>query len=180
MLIIVVGVTHIPFHGPGGTASTSTVSGGLGQGPNTLSQRGAAAPTGSPANVTADSAKAYSPYSMTVTDPRNNARRLSLMINGAVFATDGFMVVDGTMIGDPSSNVEQIRLVLHRGSYGVELPTPQPTFTNADSRGFEGTYSIAALRLPDPRPGKYTLTASWTATDGSGVVVFAELPVTIK
>ncbi|HEY4872386.1 MAG TPA: zf-HC2 domain-containing protein [Candidatus Dormibacteraeota bacterium] len=180
MLIIVVGVEHLNFGGTTNARSASPVSGGLAQNPNTLSQKGAAAPSRSPANVTADSAKAYSPYGTAVTDPRNNARRLSLMINAAVFATDGFMVVDGTMIGDPSSNVEQIRLVLHRGSYGVELPTPQPTFTNADSRGFEGTYSIAALRLPDPRPGKYTLTASWTATDGSGVVVFAELPVTIK
>jgi hypothetical protein len=90
------------------------------------------------------------------------------------------MVVDGTMSGDPSSNVGQVRLVLRRGSYGVELPLPQQTFTNSDSIGFEGTYSIAALRLPNPRTGSYTLSATWTATDGSGVTLFAELPVTIK
>ena len=179
MLIIVVGVTHLPFQGGHGTAATP-VSGGFVEGPTTLSQRGAAAPTSSPANVTADSSKAYSPASKTVTDPRNNARRLGLMTYAPAYARDGYIVVDGTMSGDPSSNVGQIRLVLRRGSYGVELPTPQQTFTNADIIGFEGTYSIAALRLPDPRPGNYTLTASWTATDGSGVTLFADLPVTIK
>jgi hypothetical protein len=84
------------------------------------------------------------------------------------------------MSGDPSSNVGQIHVMLRRGGYGVELPMPQQTFTNSDGVGFEGTYSIAALRLPNPQPGSYTLSATWTATDGSAVTLFAELPVTIK
>ncbi|HXN00846.1 MAG TPA: zf-HC2 domain-containing protein [Candidatus Dormibacteraeota bacterium] len=180
MLIIVVGVQHLNFGGTTSAGSASPVSGGLAQNPSTLSQKGAAAPTGSPGSVTADSSRAFSPYSKTVTDPRNNARRLSLMINAATYATDGFIVVDGTMSGDPSSNVGQIRLLLRRGSYGVELPMPQQTFTNSNGIGFEGTYSIAALRLPNPATGSYTLTATWVATDGSAVTLFAELPVTIK
>jgi hypothetical protein len=181
MLIIVVGVTHLPFHGPGNAASTGTISGGLAQGPATLSQRGAAAPTSPSGNVTADSKNAFAArHTVTVIDPRSNERRLSLMLYADAYATDGFIVVDGTMSGDPSSNVGQIRLVLRRGSYGVELPMPQQTFANSNSIGFEGTYSIAALRLPNPVPGNYTLTATWMATDGSAVTLFAELPVTIK
>jgi hypothetical protein len=183
MLIIVVGVTHLPFY-PAATSSAapaSKTSGGLAYGPPPLTQGGAGAPTARSDTIQADSSKAFAAKNtVTVTDPRNNARRLSLMIYAASYATDGFMVVDGTMSGDPSSNVGQVRLVLRRGSYGVELPLPQQTFTNSDSIGFEGTYSIAALRLPNPRTGSYTLSATWTATDGSGVTLFAELPVTIK
>jgi anti-sigma factor RsiW len=183
MLIIVVGVTHLPFNpaATSGAGSAGPVSGGLAQGPATLSQKGAAAPTGSHGTVNADSSRAYAPNgTVTVTDPRNNARRLSLMIYAPAYATDGWMVVDGTMSGDPSSNVGQIHLVLRRGSYGVELPMPQQTFANSDSIGFEGTYSVAAMRLPNPQPGTYTLSATWMATDGSAVTLFAELPVTIK
>ena len=183
MLIIVFGVTHVPFS-PAGTSSAapaSKTSGGLAYGPPQLSQGGAAAPTTHSDNIPADSSRAFAAKNtVTVTDPRNNARRLSLMTNVPTYATDGWMVVDGTMSGDPSSNVGQIHLVLRRGSYGVELPMPSQTFTNTDSIGFEGTYSIAALRLPAPVSGSYTLTATWTATDGSGVTLFAELPLTIK
>jgi len=178
MLIIVVGVTHLPFQGPGGTASTGTISRSLSQGSGTQPQNGAAA---HPNTLQADSAKAFAARGgVTVTDPRNSSRRLSLVINAPTYATDGWMVVDGELGGDPSSNVEQIRLVLRRGSYGVELPMPQQTYTNSDRIGFEGTYSIAALRLPNPIPGSYTLTATWIATDGSAVTLFADLPVTIK
>ncbi len=182
MLIIVVGVTHLPFQ-PGATRSAGTaspVSGGLAQGAAPLSNQGAA-PTGRSGSGVTDSSKAFAArHTVTVIDPRNNARRLSLMLYADAYATDGWIVVDGTMSGDPSSNVGQMRLVLRRGSYGVELPMPQQTFTNSDSIGFEGTYSIAALRLPNSVPGSYTLTATWIATDGSGVTLFAELPVTIK
>lgn len=182
MLIIVVGVTHLPFH-PANTASSySPVSGGLAQGGNApLSNKGAAAPTSSSNTLQADSTKAFAARGgVTVTDPRNNGRRLSLVINAPTYAPDGWMVVDGELGGDPSSNVGQIRLVLRRGSYGVELPMPQQTYKNSDRIGFEGTYSIAALRLPNQVPGNYTLTATWMATDGSAVTLFAELPVTIK
>jgi hypothetical protein len=182
MFIIVFGVTHVPFN----PASTSTAapanktSGGLAYGPPALSQGGAGAPA-TRSGSSADNSKAFAPSgSVTVTDPRNNARRLSLMIYAPAYATDGWIVVDGTMSGDPSSNVGQIHIVLRRGSYGVELPMPQQTFTNADSIGFEGTYSVAAMRLPNPQPGTYTLSATWMATDGSAVTLFAELPVTIK
>jgi hypothetical protein len=181
MLIIVVGVTHLPFNGPGGAASTGTVSGGLAQGAAPLSNQGAAAPAVRSGSGVTDSSKAFAArHTVTVIDPHNNARRLSLMLYADAYATDGWIVVDGTMSGDPSSNVGQIRLVLRRGSYGVELPMPQQTFTNSDGIGFEGTYSIAALRLPNPVPGSYTVTATWIATDGSAVTLFAELPVTIK
>lgn len=181
MLIIVVGVTHLPFQGPGGAASTGTVSRSLSQGSGSQPQNGVAAPAAHPDNLQADSARAFAARGgVTVTDPRNNGRRLSLVINAPLYATDGWMVVDGELGGDPSSNVGQIRLVLRRGSYGVELPMPQQTYTNSDRIGFEGTYSIAALRLPNPVPGSYTLTATWMATDGSAVTLFAELPVTIK
>ncbi|HXO58996.1 MAG TPA: zf-HC2 domain-containing protein [Candidatus Acidoferrum sp.] len=181
MLIIVVGVPHLPFQSGSPTSSTGTISGGLGQGAAPLSNKGAAAPAASPNTLQADSARAFAARGgVTVTDPRNNARRLSLVINAPLYATDGSMVVDGELGGDPSSNVGQIRLVLRRGSYGVELPTPKQTYANSDRIGFEGTYSIAALRLPNPVPGSYTLTATWTATDGSGVTLFAELPVTIR
>jgi hypothetical protein len=182
MLIILFGVTHVPFHPAGMASSPTTLS--RGQAGANYSQGGqgsVAAPATRPDTLQADSNKAFAGQNtVTVVDPRNNARRLSLMSNAPVFATDGWMVIDGTMSGDPSSNVGQIRLVLRRGTYGVELPMPQQTFTNSASVGFEGTYSIAAVRLPNPRPGTYTLTASWTATDGSGVTLYADLPVTIK
>jgi hypothetical protein len=181
MLIIVVGVTHVHFPGAGAASSTSTISGGLAQAPATLSQRGAGAPAAPTGNVTGDGTNAFAARDeVTIIDPRNNARRLSLMINAAAYPSDGFILVNGTMSGDPSSNVGQMRLVLRRGSYGVELPIPQPTFANSDSFGFGGTYSIAALRLPSPVPGSYTVVATWTATDGSAATLFAELPVTIK
>ena len=181
MLIIVVGVQHLPFQSGSPTSSTGTISGGLGQGAASLSNKGAAAPAVRPNTLQADSARAFAARGgVTVTDPRNNTRRLSLVINAPVYATDGSIVVDGELGGDPTSNVGQIRLVLRRGSYGVELPTPMLTYTNSDRIGFEGTYSIGALHLPNPVPGSYTLTATWTATDGSGVTLFAELPVTIK
>jgi anti-sigma factor RsiW len=181
MLIIVVGVTHLPLHSASTTSSNSPISGGLALGAAPGSNKGAAAPAASPNTLQADSSKAFATRGgVTVTDPRNNARRLSLVINAPTYAPDGWMVVDGELGGDPSSNVGQIRLVLRRGSYGVELPMPQQTYTSSDRIGFEGTYSIAALRLPNPVPGSYTLSATWMATDGSAVTLFAELPVTIK
>ena len=183
MLIIVVGVTHLPFHAASTASSYSPISGGLAQGGAAApgSNRGAVAPARSPNTLQADSTKAFAARGgVTVTDPRNNGRRLSLVINAPTYATDAWIVVDGELGGDPSSNVGQIRLVLRRGSYGVELPMPQQTYTNSDRIGFEGTYSIATLRLPHPVPGSYTLTATWMATDGSAVTLFAELPVTIR
>ena len=181
MLIIVVGVTHLPMQPAGMATSNSPVSGGLGQGAAPLTNKGAAAPAASPNTLQADSARAFAARGgVTVTDPRNDARHLSLAVNAPTYAPDGWMVVDGELSGDPSSNVGQIHLLLRRGSYGVELPQPQQTYTNPGRIGFEGTYSIAALRLPNPVPGNYTLTATWTASDGSGVTLIAELPVTIK
>lgn len=181
MLIIVVGVTHLPLNGPGSTASTGTISGGLGQGNAPQSNKGAAAPAAPTGNVTLDGQQAFAARdAVTVIDPRNNARRLSLMIGAAAYPSDGFILVTGTLSGDPSSNVGQVRLALRRGSYGVALPMPQQTFANSDSVGFGGNYSIAVLRLPNPVPGSYTVVATWTATDGSGATLFAEVPVTIR
>jgi anti-sigma factor RsiW len=184
LLVIVYGVSQL--HGLGGAGTTASSSNG---GAGTASQYRAAAPAAAAPSATnqnqlgiADSAMralSSSPNQVTVVDPRNSSRGLTVGTDQAKYAANGRMLVTGLLTGDSSATTGQVRLVLRRGGYGVQLGSPSGAASGSAGFRFQGAYTIAKLPLADPSAGNYTLTVTWTAADGSGATLIAELPVTI-
>jgi len=178
LLVIAFGIQQL--HVPGGTGITSGTSmnySGSGS-PNKTTEQ--AAP--GPASSTPDRFGAAANHARTVVDPRNSHRQLTVTTDRAAYPAAGSMIVTGFLDGDPSADISQVRLVLRRGSYGVQLSQPADwTFSGPDPYGgvltFQATYVFSRLPLVDPRSGSYALVATWTAADGTTLI--AELPVTI-
>ena len=180
MVLVIVGVSHLHF--PASTTASTTSAGSAYQ-----QQQPAAAPVQGLSRSNDQGSSAFkaapSANSRTVADPRNANRRLTVMTDHGSYSANGSMVVTGHLEGDASAAITQVRLVLRRGSYGVQLSQPaQWSFSGPQPNGgvltFQGTYSLPSLPLTDPRAGNYTLTVTWTAADGSTLI--DELPMTIS
>ena len=178
LLVIAFGIQQL--HVPGGTGITSGTSmnySGAGSPNKTTQQR---AP--GPASSTLDRFGAAAANARTVVDPRDSHRQLTVTTDRVAYSAAGSMIVTGYLDGDASADVRQVRLILRRGGYGVQLSQPaMESFSGPDPYGgvlaFQATYVFSRLRLVDPRSGSYTLVATWTAADGTTLI--AELPVTI-
>ena len=122
----------------------------------------------------AQAQKSVASNRVMVLDPKDPSRALEASTAQAVYAAAGTLPVTVVAYGDASS---QFLLVLHRGSSGARLG--QPVLMPSSQAGFEyrGSYSIAGLPLTDPRAGSYTLTVTWTESNGETLI--ADLPVTI-
>jgi anti-sigma factor RsiW len=169
VLVIVVGINQL-HPGAGGTASTSSGGAGFNQ-PSQLSNGSVGA-----ADKGAYSAQAAAPFGanrVTVIDPRNSSRQLTVSSDRPAYPANGVVQVTGSATGDRSG---QITIVLRRGSYGVRLADPQ-TSQSTPGLVFSGSYALSQLPLIDPKAGSYTLTVTWTS--GSGATLIAELPLTI-
>ena len=177
MLVIVVGATQLHFHGPGGAASTSTISGGLSRAPY-----GQVAPTTTGQTQALDS-NAYAARPATnhtvVVDPRNSSRSLTVGTDATFYSPTGVISVNVTTRGLSANEASSVRLILARGTsqggYSVQLlpPTNEATFPF----NFDAAYSIPQMQLPAPVAGNYTLRV--TIDTGNGSALVASLPLTI-
>jgi putative zinc finger protein len=171
LLVIAFGVQQL--HVPGSATSLTSGSRNTGPGAAYSSEQAAGAPAAGQDRV-AQALKAAGGNPVTVVDPRDNGRRMTVATDRATYPANGRLVVNGLANG--GSTVGQIRIVLRRGNYGVQLAQPDNTQTPGEL-AFTGSYALAPLPLVQPRAGSYTLTVTWT--DGSGATLIAELPVII-
>lgn len=180
MLIIVVGVTHLPLQPANMATSTNPVSAGLGQG---------AAAQGAPYHEVAplersvqnDSAsRAFSPNSKTVVGAQGSSRSLTISTNAASYSASGVISVHVTTKGLSTDEASSVRIFLMRetgqGGYLVRLAAPSnaPMFPV----DYEAAYSIPQMQLPAPVAGNYTLQVTIDTSDHSGLVAWLPLTVT--
>ena len=183
MLIIVVGVTHVPFHGPGGAASTGTVSGGLGQGAGSFAQGAPyrqVAPLEGSMHYAPDSAlSASSSNSKTVMD-QSSSRSLTISTDAASYHASGVVTFHVTTKGVSAEEASSVRIFLMRetgqGGYLVRLAAP----SNAPAFPFDyqAAYSIPQMQLPAPVAGNYTLQVTIDTSDHAGLVAWLPLTIT--
>jgi anti-sigma factor RsiW len=182
MLIIVVGVQHLPFQGPRGAASTGTVSGGLSQGAAPYAQgapyRQVAPLEGSAQNDSAP--RAFSSNSKTVVDAQSSSRSLTISTNATSYPASGVITIHVTTKGLSADEASTVRIFLMReagqGGYLVRLaaPSKSPTFPFE----YEAAYSIPQMQLPAPVAGTYRLQVTIDTSDHSGLVAWLPLTIT--
>ena len=183
VLIIVVGVTYVPFHGPGG-AATSTVSGGLGQGAAPYAQGAPyrqVAPLEGSMHYAPDSAlNASSSNSKTVMDAQSSSRSLTISTDAASYRASGVVTFHVTTKGLSAEEASSVRIFLMRGTgqggYLVRLAAP----SNAPAFPFDyqAAYSIPQMQLPAPVAGNYTLQVTIDTSDHAGLVAWLPLTIT--
>ncbi len=120
---------------------------------------------------------------VTVSDPRDSARQLTLSTDAASYRADGMLTVHVTVQGMPFSTPQTstsagLRIVLVRAGAGVEL-YPGETSQYSSLVTFTDSYAIGQLGLSEPVAGSYRLIAIWRIPDGSGTTLEAEVPVQI-
>jgi anti-sigma factor RsiW len=172
-LIVVAGLSQMHGH-----SSVSTASGGT-------AQRYAAAPAASQGPTTLDShsgaaSQAYNANANTVTvvDPLNSSRSLTLSTDSRTYSASGSMTVRVRLTGLPSGSNGLVGLLLERNGYGVRLPACSVT---CDWSHFQASYQLDSLDLSTPVAGSYTLMAieQLPGNADSLVALVARLPVTI-
>lgn len=183
MLIIVVGVTHLPGHPSSMASSTSPVSGGLGQGAAAPYAQGApyhqVAPLAEPAQN--DSAlRAFSSNSKTVAGAQGSSRSLTISTDGASYSASGVITIHVTTKGLSANEASSVRIFVMRetgqAGYLVRLmpPSNAPTFPF----DYQAAYSIHQMQLPAPVAGNYSLQVTIDTSDRSGLVAWLPLTIT--
>src|SRR2546421_687545 len=116
------------------------------------------------------------------TDPPNPTRPLRRASDSARYAPGGRTGVEAIRAGASAATADAgkagLQLSLQRNGAGTVLPAPARLASSSGAPTFVGTYPVAGLPLPSG-PGAYTLIASWTAPDGSGTILTAQLPIEI-
>ena len=169
VLIIVVGVTHVPFHGPGGAPYA----------------QGApyrqVAPLEGSVHYAPDSAlNASSSNSKTVMDAQSSSRSLTISTDAASYRASGVVTVHVTTRGLSAEEASSVRIFLMRGTgqggYLVRLAAP----SNAPAFPFDyqAAYSIPQMQLPAPVAGNYTLQVTIDTSDHAGLVAWLPLTIT--
>ncbi len=184
VLVVTVGLTHIPRTGGGAATAPGLALFSQGRGPNR-------AATGF--------------KSMTVTDPQNASRQLTLNAGTPSASADqagtsqgylpapnvpqnGSIQVGLRLAGVPGDTVPtslsdaRLRVSLSRPGYEVVLNNPDSFSATRDGAtvSISATYRLASLGLPNPAAGNYTLRATWQGPDTSAVTLVAEVPITIS
>lgn len=180
MFLVIVGVYHLHFPA-GGTASTTSAGSAY------LQQQHAVAPAPGAAvqdrSFSGQKGTTSFPNGTTVTDPMNSGRKLVIGSDSAVYAADGTMRVRIILQGSPSPSIDAsaqgLSLVLVRNGSGVALGNLVGVTSYDGTPVFGSTYAIAKLPLSEPRPGDYTVIASWVIPDGTGRVLQASVPIRI-
>ncbi|HEX9097176.1 MAG TPA: zf-HC2 domain-containing protein [Candidatus Dormibacteraeota bacterium] len=183
MLIIVVGVTHLPLHPAGMATSNSPVSGGLGQGAAAPYAAGApyhqVAPLGQSAQNDS-TLRAFSSNSKTVAGAQGSSSSLTISTDGASYSAAGVITIHVTTKGLSAAEASSVRIFLMResgqGGYLVRLmpPSTAPTFPF----DYQAAYSIHEMQLPAPVAGNYTLQVTIDTSDRSGLVAWLPLTIT--
>lgn len=170
VVLIGIGLTHLPAGGASTTSGVAlhTNNGAARYAPSTVTGGLAA-----PADL-AQAQKGVVGNRVIVSDPKDPSRSLQISTDRAAYPTTGTIAVTVVTTGDPSS---QLVVVLHRGSAGVRLSQPRLQPASAGGFQYRGSDSISGLPLMDPRAGSYTLTVTWTESNGETLI--ADLPVSI-
>ena len=113
---------------------------------------------------------------VTVVDPLNSTRSLTLSTDAKTYSASGTMTVQVRFTGLPSGRTGIIGLLLERNGYAVQLPTGGGP---SDASGFQASYQFVNLDLSNPVPGSYTLIAIEQLPGGQRESLVARLPVTI-
>jgi hypothetical protein len=172
LLVVAFGVSQL--HGP--AASTATTSG--------FNDHKALAPAASQGSSTLDSragaaSQAYNANANTVTvvDPLNSVRSLTLSTDAKTYSAGGTMTVQVRFTGLPAGRTGVVGLLLERNGYAVQLPTGSGP---SDASGFRASYQFANFDLSNPVAGNYTLILIEHLPGGNGDNLVARLPVTIS
>jgi anti-sigma factor RsiW len=123
--------------------------------------------------------QAFNPSANTVTvvDPMNSARSLTLSTDARTYSASGTMTVRVRLTGLPSGRTGILGLLVERNGYAVILPTGSGP---SDASGFQNSYQFANLDLSKPVAGSYTLMVIEQLPSGNGDSLVARLPVTIS
>ncbi|HYM51045.1 MAG TPA: zf-HC2 domain-containing protein [Candidatus Limnocylindrales bacterium] len=186
LLVVVVGVSlgHLPRGGAGNAASG--LSAGLAQGGPESQYRAAVPAAGSGANqdlATKGSVTGYPHRAAEVADPANATRRLQLGTDSAGYPRTGTVMLQVILRGSPQPTTDEgqagLQLSLQRNGVGAVLPAPAGVVMSDGTTVFSETVALSTLRLP-AGPGTYTLSATWTIPDGSGVLLVAAVPIELR
>jgi hypothetical protein len=174
VLVVAFGVAQL--HGPAG--STATTSGGLGERRSTAP--GASQGQSLDSSRSGAASQAFNPSvnTVTVVDPINTARSLTLSTDAKTYSASGTMTVRARFTGLPSGQTAIVGLLLERNGYAVQLPTGSGP---GDASGFQNSYQFANFDLSNPVAGNYTLILiEHLPGEGNGDNLVARLPVTIS
>jgi len=185
MLIIILGVQHLPFQSGNPTSSTGTISGGLAQGAAAPAAQGApyreVVPLDRSGQSSLDAAsRAFSANSKTVAGGQGSSSSLTVSIDATSYRASGVITLHVTTKGLSSAEASSVRIFVMRetgqGSYLVRL-TPAssaPTFPF----DYQAAYSIPQMQLPAPVAGNYSLQVTIDTSDHSGLVAWLPLTIT--
>lgn len=141
---------------------------------------------------------------MTVTDPRDRSKQLTISSGSTAFSADQGsttgsvaaplaasknqpLQVGLVLQGVPGSAVPAslsdagVRLTLLRDGYEVALQNPDTfsAFRDGGALRITATFRLGSVALPSPAAGNYVLRVTWQVPDGSGVSLVAQVPVTV-
>jgi anti-sigma factor RsiW len=141
---------------------------------------------------------------MTVTDPRDRSKQLTISSGSTAFSADQGsttgsvaaplaasknqpLQVGLVLQGVPGSAVPAslsdagVRLTLLRDGYEVALQNPDTfsAFRDKGSVRITATFRVGSVPLPTPAAGDYILRVTWQVPNGSGVSLVAQVPVTV-
>ncbi|HEY9288099.1 MAG TPA: zf-HC2 domain-containing protein [Candidatus Dormibacteraeota bacterium] len=172
VVLIGIGLTHLPAGGAS-TASGVAMHANNNNGAARYAPGTVTGGLAGPADL-AQARKSVAGNRVIVLDPRDPSRSLEISTDRAAYPATGTLALTVVTTGDASS---ELVVVLHRGSSGVRLS--QPRLQPSSPAGFEyhASDSISGLPLMDPRTGSYTLTVTWTESNGE--TLMADLPVAI-
>ena len=175
VLAIGFGLSQLHFHGPAGTASTSTAGGSS-----------VTAPYGevAPLNRSYDSAPTMAQHagtanSKTAADPQSSARSMTISTDAGSYSASGVITIHVTTRGLSADEASSVRILLTRqtgqGGYAVRLAPPSDASTYPFD--WEAAYSIPQMHLPTPVAGTYSLQVTIDKSDHQSLNAW--LPVTI-
>jgi anti-sigma factor RsiW len=141
---------------------------------------------------------------MTVTDPLDRSKQLTISSGSTAFSADQGsttgsraaplaasknqpLQVGLVLQGVPGSAVPAslsdagVRLTLLRDGYEVALQNPDTfsAFRDGGALRITATFRLGSVALPSPAAGNYVLRVTWQVPDGSGVSLVAQVPVTV-
>jgi hypothetical protein len=179
LLAIALGITQL--HGLGGAGTTTSSAGSAGQ----AAARIAVAPLSRPQlgaaqqDHNAYSATALSAQQVTVSDPGNAGRSLTLSTDARSYAANGVLTLRVSTHGLSPDEARTVAIFLSRdlgaGGYAVRLAPPSSD-TNYPS-AFDASYAIRDMHLQSEPDGTYSLQVTVDLSGGSSLI--AHLPVAI-
>ncbi len=179
LLAIALGISQL--HGLGGAGNTASSTSSAGQ----AAARVAVAPLSRPQLGAAQQDKnAYlatvlSAQQVTVSDPSNAGRSLTLSTDARTYSRNGAMTLRVSTHGLSPDEGRTVMIFLSRdlgaGGYAIRLAPPSGETTYPIA--FDASYAIPDMHLQPPQGGTYSLQVTVELSGGSSLI--AHLPVAI-